>query len=207
MTVSRQPILQLIVIILLVSACGGGNDEPLPTAVEFPTDVSPTVEDVEAQADEVTPTEEPTRVSNPTLPPTWTYTPEPSETPIPTATEIVDTATPYPTPRTVSVACDTFSADPERATREFFPGEAPVAAWTAVDGAELYRVFLSTRTNRVIRNDIYTAETSFTFDPNSFEFGEFYLWAVWPLDSIGDQMCFERGGELIPLRPPVNSGG
>ena len=207
MTVSRQTILQLIVIMLLVSACGGGEDEPLPTAIQLPTDVSPTVEEVDGQTAEETPTVEPTRVSNPTLPPTWTFTPEPSETPIPTATEVVDTPTPFPTPRTVSIACDTFAADLEVSTREFIPGEAPVAAWTPVEGAELYRVFLSTRTNKMIRNDIYTAETSFTFDPNSFEFGEFYLWAVWPLDAIGDQMCFERGGELIPLRPPVNSGG
>ncbi len=206
MATNRHIMIQLIVIVFLVAACGG-DSEPLPTEVEFPDQSSPTeTEAVEAQAEI---TEEPTStpVINPTLPPTWTNTPEPSETPIPTATEIVDTATPLPEPETVASVCDAFAADPEGSTREFLPGEAPVASWTSIEGAELYRVFLSTRSGTLIRDDIYTAETTFTFDPNSFEFGEFYIWAVWPLDAIGDQMCFERGGELIPQRPPVGSGG
>jgi len=195
MIASRQTLLQLFVVMLLITACGGGEEEALPTAVEFPAEVAPT----ETVTVEMTAT--PTQVSNPTLPPTWTFTPEPSVTPTPT-----NTSTPLPTPRTVAEVCDSFAADPVRSTREFIPGEAPVAAWTAVEGAELYRVFLSTLSQRLIRDDIYVAETSFTFDPNSFEFGEIYIWAVWPLDSVGDQMCFERGGELIPQRPPVGGG-
>jgi|GEM_PF-645595 len=204
MTSSRQIMIQFFAIMLLVSACGG-QEEALPTEVEFPTDVLPTVDEVEAQVEEE-PTETPTPVVNPTLPPTWTFTPEPSETPIPTATEILETSTPLPTPKTLSAACNTFGADPERSTRQFVVGEAPVAAWTDVEGAELYRVFLSSFSQTLIRDDIYTDQTSFTFDPNSFELGEIYVWAVWPLDSIGDQMCFERGGELIPQRPPINAG-
>jgi len=187
---------------MVVSACN--QREALPTAMSLPTNVPPT-EESEAQVVEPTATRTPAPPS--TLPPTWTFTPDVTETLIPTETEVLETSTPLPTPKSVSSACDVFQADSERSTREFIVGETPVAAWTPVEGAVLYRVFLYNFNGKTLRDDIYTDQTSWSFDPNVFELGQNYVWAVWPLDSIGDQMCFERGLELIPQRPPVNSGG
>ena len=188
-------ILIILVLGLVVSACS--QAEALPTAIAFPTDPPPT------ETPDVTATLTATPISRSTLPPTWTFTPDVTDTPIATEIEIVDTPTPLPTPDAVALACESFQADPERSTKEFIIGESPVAAWTAVDGAVLYHVFLFDFNGRTIKDQIYTEETSWTFDPNSFELGQNYVWAVWPLDSIGDQMCYERGLELLPQRPPV----
>ena len=179
----------------LVGACS--QAEALPTAVSFPTEVPPT------ETPDITPTFTSTPAPVSTLPPTWTFTPEVTDTPIPTNTEVPATVTPLPAPETVESVCDTFQADPGLSTRQFIIGESPVAAWTPVEGAVLYRVFLSNFSLQTIKDDIYTDHTSWTFDPNSFELGENYVWAVWPLDAIGDQMCFERGGELLPQRVPI----
>lgn len=200
----RSIIIFCTVLMLIVTACG--QPEDLPTAVAFPTDVPPT-EDPEAQAVEVEDVATETPFVASTLPPTWTPTFEPTETLIPTETEIPDTFTPQPTIEATPSVCDTFAADPELSTREFIVGETPVVAWTPVEGAVLYRVFLYRFNGRTMRDDIYTDLTTWSFDPNVFELGENYLWAVWPLDSIGDQMCFERGLELLPQRPPLNVGG
>lgn len=186
----------LLILVLLVSACG--QEEALPTAVAFPTEIPPTA------TEEIIETATSTPVANPTLPPTWTFTPDVTETPMPTDTEVPFTVTPLPAPDTVSAACDLFAADPELSTREFIIGEAPVAAWTSIEGAALYRVFLTSFSQEVIFDNLYIEETSYTFDPTIFELGENYVWAVWPLDSIGVQMCFERGLELLPKRPPVD---
>lgn len=194
---NRSIFVVLMMLATILSACVQG--EVLPTAVEFPTEVPPTA------TEEVAETPTATTVTNPTLPPTWTFTPEVTATTIPTDTEVPETSTPLPTPKTVSAACDSFSADPEQSTREFTIGEAPMAVWTPVEGAVLYRVFLTTFSQTVIFDNLYIEENSYTFDPAIFELGENYLWAVWPLDSIGDQMCFERGLELIPKRAPVGS--
>lgn len=184
----------VVLVMLLVSACGQSQSDELPTLIPTAT--------IEAE----TPTPEETASNTPgpraTLPPTWTFTPEPTETLIPSPTSMPDTSTPNPTPKAVSSACDAFGADGENSTREFFVGDAPTVYWTPVAGAELYRVFLYTYSGSTIRSDIYVDVTNFTFDPSYFQLGENYVWAVWPLDSIGDQMCFERGLELIPQRRP-----
>lgn len=198
----RWIIILFSIVVMVISACSQGD--ALPTAMSIPTDEPPTEE---PQAQEVEPTATRTPAPPSTLPPTWTFTPEVTETLIPTETEILETVTPLPSPKAVSSVCDVFQADSERSTREFVVGETPIAAWTPVEGAVLYRVFLYNFNGKTMRDDIYTDQTSWSFDPNVFEFGQNYVWAVWPLDSIGDQMCFERGLELIPQRPPVNSGG
>lgn len=189
--------------VFLVSACGQSED--LPTAIVLPT--SPPTDEVEEVQSVEEPTATATPIVAPTLPPTWTFTPDYSPTPLPTNTEIPPTETPLPAPDTVSPACDDFAADATLSTREFVIGEAPTAAWTSVEGAVLYRVFLYTFSSKVMRDDIYTDQTSWTFNPDEFELGENYIWAVWPLDAIGDQMCFERGLEMLPQRQPIGSGG
>lgn len=196
----RLIITLLFASVMIISACSQ-EAQSLPTEVSFPTDVPPT------ETEEIIPTATATPAERSTLPPTWTPTTEVTDTPIPTETEVVATVTPLPAPDTVSTACDTFQANSELSTREFVVGESPVAAWTPVDGAVLYRVFLYDFNSRTLRDDIYTDQTSWTFDPNVFELGQNYIWAVWPLDSIGDQMCFERGLELLPQRQPIDTGG
>jgi len=199
---SKLMIIILFVLGLVMSACS--QAEALPTAVSFPTDIPPTDEPDVAEVDDITPTLTASPAERATLPPTWTNTPDVTETPI--FTEVpLETNTPLPTPKTVSSACDTFAVDDVRTTKEFIIEESPVAAWTAVDGAVLYHVFLYDFTGRTINDQIYTEETFWTFNPDHFELGQNYIWAVWPLDSIGDQMCFERGLELLPKRKPVGS--
>lgn len=198
----RWIIIVCAVLIVLITACSQG--EELPTAIAFPTDEPPT-EEPQAQEVEATATNSPAPPS--TLPPTWTFTPEVTETLVPTETVVLETVTPLPSPKVVSSVCDTFQADPELSTRQFIIGETPVAAWTAVEGAVLYRVFLYDFQGGTMRDDIYTDQTSWSFDPNVFELGQNYIWAVWPLDVIGDQMCFERGLEMIPQPVPINRGG
>lgn len=181
---------------LVVGACS--QAEELPTAVAFPTDVPQTEVPTVAE----TPTPIPAERS--TLPPTWTSTPDVTATPIVTEEPLV-TPTLFPTLNSVQIACESFRADSERSTKEFIIGESPIAAWTAVEGAVLYHVFLFDFNSRTINDQIYTAETFWTFDPSYFDLGQNYVWAVWPLDSIGDQMCYERGLELLPQRVPLGS--
>ncbi len=192
----RWMYIALSLIAFLVGACNSQAD--LPTLI--PTSTVIVATEVEVQA--VEPTE--TRVARPTLPPTWTPTVEPSETPLPTATEVVETFTPVPSPRAISQACDTFEVDADRSTRLFNIGESPTVYWTPVVGARLYHVFLLKFSGETVKNDIYVDVPEFTFDQSMFEIGETYLWSVWPLDPAGDQMCFERGADLIPQRVPSN---
>jgi hypothetical protein len=189
---NRWMIIIIVIMSLVISACS--QQEELPTVVAFPTEIPPT---------EVEITVEPTLTPVPrelaTLPPTWTNTPDVTATIEATATP-AETATFLPEPKAVSVACDTFQIDTEKTTKEFFIGESPIGAWTAVDGAALYHVFLYDFRGRTINDQIYTEDTFWEFNPDHFELGENYIWAVWPLDSVGDQMCFERGLELLPQR-------
>ena len=192
---NKWMIIIIVVMSLFVSACS--QPEALPTAVSFPTDVPPT------DLPEMTATPiPPTLGDRATLPPTWTSTPDVTETPDFTETPNV-TATDLPTPNAVAQACENFEVDNELTTKEFIIGESPIAAWTQIDGAVLYHVFLYDFDGRTINDQIYTEDTFWEFNPDHFKLGQNYIWAVWPLNSIGDQMCFERGLELLPQRKPV----
>jgi hypothetical protein len=197
---NRWMIIIILVIGLVISACSS-QAKVLPTVVAFPTDIPPT-ESLPTVTPEVTVTLTATSAELSTLPPTWTFTPDVTETPI-VAEESLDTPTPLPTPSKIELACESFQADSERSIKKFIIGESPVAAWTSVEGAVLYHVFLYDFDSKTINDQIYTDETFWTFNPDHFELGQNYIWAVWPLDSIGDQMCYERGLELLPQPVPV----
>ena len=174
-------------LILIISACA--TEEQLPTLV-------PTAEPATAEPQEAVETETP--IERPTFPPTWTFTPEiPTDTPTFTPTD-APTVEPTSQVQTVSPVCETFGADADLSQREFQLGTAPVVAWSPVAGAVQYRVYLYDSLGGLLRDDIYVAETQFAFDATEFEAGETYIWSAYPIDSNGDQMCFERGLELIP---------
>jgi hypothetical protein len=211
----KLPLSLLIVVFLgVVSACSSDSEADLPTLVptiapvesvvtEEPT-LPPTTDTIEEQNPEA-PTDDAgtsggANFARPTLPPTWTPMPEPSETP--TATPIIPTITPFvPVNNTLPSGCDVFDVDFANTDTEFLIGASPTVTWIATPGATQYRVTVANANGLVIKDDIYLSETTYTFPADYFEEGQFYGWTVIPLDADGVQMCYLRGGELIPIRP------
>lgn len=189
MQLNRAVPLIILSLLVILAACTQQAQE-LPTLI--PTATIP----------EATNTPEPTPTETqapPTLPPTWT--PTFTETVVPTETEVFPTATPLDASGGLPEACNTFAVDGVNTQVEFEIGASPIVAWTPVEGAELYRVTLSDQFGRILKDDIYIAETQYQFSPDFFELNTVYGWSVIPLDAVGDQMCFPRGLELIPFRP------
>jgi hypothetical protein len=89
---------------------------------------------------------------------------------------------------------------------QFNVGRAPRVTWTAVEGAELYRLILSGPGGVIINDQIYLRETSYTFDASLFTAGQLYGWEVYPINSAGIQMCFAVGLELLPVQPRSPGG-
>jgi hypothetical protein len=179
-----------IVLILLLAACDQqSDDETLPTRVpEQPTQQAPVAT---ATITEVPLT--PTPIVRMTLPPTWT----PSSTP----TDLPPTNTPtfVPTveiiPNELPEACNLFAVDIENSVERFNLGESPTVAWTAVEGAALYRVLVFTQTGTQIYHRLFEETT--TDIPTSIFPGEGnYGWESIPLDPAGVQMCYSVGGVL-----------
>jgi hypothetical protein len=186
-----------MLVVVVLAACNPQAPQELPTIIPENTAI-PTTE-IPAQSAEVTPTATVTPPrARPTLPPTWT--PLPSETPLPTETE-----TPLPTPTffqptaALPEGCNVFQIDFERSSRDFRIGTAPTVYWVIVPEAVRYRVTLRTFQGVIIKDDIYLAETQYTFAADLFEQGVQYGWEVYPINALGDQMCFQRGGELYPV--------
>lgn len=173
----------IIIVILLLASCRS-QDTQLPTLFPSATPLA---------APSLTFT--PTPLVRSTLPPTWTLTPVPTDTPLP------PTNTPPPTVLvpTLSPACNTFGPDFNRTPREFPVGAAPTVYWIKVEGAGSYHLSLvDDNANQLV--DTIVVDTSFTFDKALFKLGTRYGWEVYPLDDKGIQMCYSRGGELLPVR-------
>lgn len=195
MAINRVNTALLMILILILAACQQ-EAQVLPTLIPSPTVPEPTATP-EATA---TPTNAP-----PTLPPTWT--PTPTETYTPSPTDVIATSTPLDVPEQgLPPACETFAVNGGITQVQFPLGASPLVAWNPVDGAELYRVTLSDASGRILKDDIYIAETQYSFAPELFERDQVYGWTVIPLDAIGDQMCFPRGLELIPFVERRRSG-
>ncbi len=195
----RKPLI-IIGIVLFLSACSTGQDASLPTlaGVEVVPDVTVTTE---VQTDVVVPTDAPTatQLRRPTLPPPiLTVTPTPTETP--TVTPIAATPIPALVVSTPNADCNFFDVVYEESSIEFELGTSPKASWTAVNGAQLYRLALRQSSGFVINDNIYIAETTYTFPSDLFFEGFTYGWDVYPINNAGDQMCFAVGSELIPRR-------
>lgn len=179
--------------VTLLAACN--NTPTLPTiAPTLAATTAPTVAATTAAPD--VPTATNTRGAR-ELPPTWTFTPEPSNTPEPTI--VIPTQTPFVPAAEIPAACNTFDIVFAESTQTFQIGTSPKATWTPVTGAVRYRVEVADVNGRVVKDDIFVAETTYTFDPTLFSTDStIYTWSVYPINQAGDQMCFEVGGEMTP---------
>ncbi len=179
------------VIILVLAAGCQSQDAPLPTLMPTALPELPTAT---AVVEPTVPTTPP--IERPTLPPTWTPSPDPS---IITATPTPDTglmATEIPRSLPTLEVCAPFRVDRSRYSATFTLGSAPQVAWTPVETAQSYRVTLIDEFGRELFTD-YTLDTVYIFRADLFERGKRYGWEVYPIDVIGQQMCLQRGDELI----------
>ena len=186
--------------VMLLAACNGRQDE-LPTLIPTANDAAPTVAPSETALEAaITPSATATMVrTRPTLPPAFTPTTAPSETP--TETEVFASPTLFVSGATADANCNTFDTNFDQSNVQFNVGDAPRASWQAVPGAQLYRVILKESNGRVINDQIYVAETTYTFDASLFANGKTYGWEVYPVNAANDQMCFAIGLELLPVTP------
>lgn len=200
----KKSIVALIMIVLGLAACGPQSSETLPTLIPTPGGVEA------ATATPVQPTQPPTAapLTRATLPPTWTPAPGSSDsstntvsgnasslsTPTP---ETLNTPLPPPTELPTLVVCGTFVADRSRSTTTFTVGQSPQILWTKVETAARYRIRLLDDTGTEVMVD-FTLEPGYTFRPDLFTAGKVYAWSIYPEDSLGQQMCSERGAELYP---------
>jgi len=95
--------------------------------------------------------------------------------------------------------CKTFDIIYAESTNKFQVRTAPKIAWVPVEGAVRYHIELGDVNAKMIKDDIYVAETTYTFDPDLFRAeSSLYTWSVYPINQAGDQMCFAVGGEMYP---------
>jgi hypothetical protein len=93
--------------------------------------------------------------------------------------------------------CGGFAADRERSAAAFTPGNPVQVYWTPVDTAARYRISLINDSGDELFMD-YSLEATYTFRGDLFEKDKRYAWSVYPEDSLNQQMCFERGAEILP---------
>ena len=197
----------LVMIAFALVACGQQSAETLPTLIPTPGGVLATPTGVAAES-----TTEPTQtqlpLTRPTLPPTWTPSagdqtdtsdntsgtnPQPS-----TATPAVQgTPAPVATEVPTLVVCGGFVADRAKSVSTFAIGTTPQIVWTKVDTAARYRIRLLDDTGAELFVD-FSLDPTYTFRADLFKAGNVYAWSVYPEDSLGQQMCTERGAELYP---------
>lgn len=187
----------LLVFVLVLAACGGQQEQVLPTTVPIEATEEPSP----------LPTATPLNLVRSTLPPAWTAAPDANTQGQPDATTAADqsgqpAATQPPTfaPATALDACTGFGEDRDRNVRTFKIGDSPQVYWTAVPGAASYSISLVDETGEKLLTD-YTTDTTFTFDATLFEQTKLYGWEAYPIDPVGQQMCLARGAELFPENP------
>jgi hypothetical protein len=185
----------------LLAACN--NTPALPTTA--PTIAATTAPQVAATtASTQAPTATNTRGAR-ELPPTWTPTPPPTQTPTPT--EVIATQTPFAPAAALPAECNGFDIIFAESTQTFQIGTAPKVAWKPVPTAVRYRVELGDINGRTVANEIFVAETNYTFDASLFSTDSpIYTWSVYPINQAGDQMCFEVGGEMTPSLTAPGAG-
>lgn len=188
--------------VAFLAACN--NTPPLPTlAPTIASTAQPLVAATTVPTEAVTATN--TRGPR-ELPPTWTPTPPPSITPSPT--EVIPTQTPFNVPNAgLPPECTGFDIIFAESTQTFQIGTAPTVTWKPVSGAVRYRVALNDINTRIVKDNIFIAETTYTFDPSLFSTNsQLYTWSVYPINQAGDQMCFDVGGEMTPSLTAPGAG-
>lgn len=186
-----------VIVFAFISACSPSTNQTLPTLFPTPGQDSQTAETpVQATAEATQPPG-----ARATLPPTWTPAPDSggsadngASTPTP---ESLNPPGEPPTEFATLVVCGTFVADRGQSTSTFITGNAPQVFWTKVETAFRYRLRLLDDTGTEIFVD-FPLDTTYTFQADLFEQGKVYGWSVYPEDSLGQQMCGERGAELFP---------
>lgn len=168
------------------------QDVPLPTLMPTPLPELPTAT---VAIEPPKPTSPP--LERPTFPPTWTPSPDPSLATATPTPEVEAAVTALPRSLPTLEVCAPFRVDRNRSAVTFPFGTAPQVAWTPVETAQSYRVILIDEFGRELFTD-YIVETTYTFRAELFERGKRYGWEVYPIDIIGQQMCLQRGDELIP---------
>jgi hypothetical protein len=171
-----------------LAACQQPTNQALPTVMPTEANVTPATATEPAKP---APTEPPLERS--TLPPTWTLSPVPSETTTPTLDATLQAQLVKPT----LAVCGGFAADREHSMNTFTAGSPVQVFWTAVDTAARYRIALRDDTGKELFMD-YSLVPNYTFQAQLFERGKRYSWSVWPEDASNQQMCFERGDEILP---------
>ncbi len=200
----------LVVIAFALAACGGQPaSQTLPTLIPTPGGVQPSATPTVASAESTTePTQVPLPLTRPTLPPTWTPAPGDqtnstdntavTNQPLATATLAVsDTPAPVATEVPTLVVCGGFVANRNKSTSTFTVGATPQIFWTNVDTAARYRIRLLDDTGAELFVD-FSLQPTYTFRADLFQKNKVYAWSVYPEDSLGQQMCTERGAELYP---------
>lgn len=196
--------LYLILTMVVMSLVACNNDTSLPTLIpESGSTVVPEAVSTDTPAVINTPTvtqivPTATQRVRPTLPPT--YTPTFTITPSPAPTDITPTATIFNPSAQLPDACENFAVVSDSSDIEFKLGTDAQIAWTAIEGATQYSITLEDDVQRVLLNNVFIAETTYTLPADLFEEGKFYGWKVYPLDVNLVQMCTHIGAELIPVR-------
>ena len=188
----------LALALLLLAACTN-QQQTLPTLIPTPTTEATTT------PPDQTPTQEPTRRIAPTFPPTWTPV-GPTETSVDIPATEANAPAIVPTLPTPLAVCATFDEEVALNTRSFPIGSSPQVFWKAVEGAATYHIALvvvDPATPEALPEEVFAdfvQDVSYTFPAELFEVDKFYGWEVYPVDSIGQQMCLSVGGELFPTR-------
>ena len=173
----------LLIVALLLSACGGDKENSGPVDTATPT----TASNGEQGGDNA-------------FPPTWTPSPvPPSATPVPTLAPDAATATrtPVAVPTQPSVPDYCFEFDVlSEGTMHIKQGESALIAWQPIEQYPNYEVSLWPPTGDSQIREVVQGG-SYAFDGQLFSVAGVYGWEVWPLDEAGEHVCRGLSGEII----------
>ena len=173
----------LMVALLLLSGCGGGEESSGPVDTPVPADAAT----AQPNGDNV-------------FPPTWTPSPVP---PSPTAAPTLapDVPTPTRTPASVpaqpSVPDYCFEFDVlSEGTIQIKAGEPVLIAWQPIERYPNYEVSLWPPSGDSQIRDVVQGG-SYAFPGEYFSAAGVYGWEVWPLDDAGEHVCRGLSGEIV----------
>ncbi|HEX2909107.1 MAG TPA: hypothetical protein VHO69_19695 [Phototrophicaceae bacterium] len=190
------PLLLVVFGVFFLAGCGQQPAQVVPTLM-------PTLPPAELPTQTPPPTLAltPTPFVRATLPPTWTPAAAEATDSITAVTEVPPAAdnngVQSPAGKPTLEVCGPFGVNTTAFDPTFRVGNAVTVVWLPVNTAASYRINLidDTETELFVG---YTAETTFTFQADLFERGKRYGWSVYPMDALGQQMCFSVGNELFP---------
>ncbi len=169
----------LLTIALVLSACGGEEENSGPADAPVPTAT------ISAQPS-----------NNNVFPPTWTPSPVPaSPTPAPDMPTATRTPVAVPTQPAVPDYCFEFDVLSE-GTIQIKIGEPVLIAWQPVERYPNYEVSLWPPTGDSQIREVVQG-SSYSFAGELFSVAGVYGWEVWPLDDAGEHVCRGLSGEIV----------